>query len=156
MIANDQSLLSGASILRCCFVAILALLLGACEPPPTSRAVPPPPTTTTAIATNSVVEYLTDAEIQAETDGQRSELRKAFADMLTLSADELTTRRYAGFDGTAGVRSLPELLAAHVVPAKPAALTPAQFFADVKQPAAQASVRKLLNDMEHEGSASPR
>lgn len=148
MIYNGKGPLPGGSILRCCFVAVLALLLGACEPPP--------PAATPVIPTNSVVEYLTDAEIQAETDGQRSELRKAFTDMLALSADELKTRRYAGFDGTAGVRSLPELLEAHVVPAKPAALAPVQFFADVKQPAAQESVRKLLNDMEHEGTASPR
>jgi len=98
-------------------------------------------------AANSVVSYLAGAEIQAETDAQRAELRRAFNDMLSRPADELRTRRYAGFDGTPAARSLPELLSGHVVPRTPQAIDTARFFEDTRSPAARRAVRRLLRQM---------
>lgn len=134
---------------------LFALLVNGCE-----RQTPVPETqqamTPSATAANSVVDYFAEAEIQAETDEQRAELRRALADMLALTVAELQTRRYADYDGTKGVRSLPELLSAHLVPTRPQVIVPVRFFADMKVPDAQAAIRKKLRELERADSNSPR
>lgn len=154
------------SSLSCCFQRIglvrlvvlvfLTFLAGACERQAVVPSAQQLPTASTTTAVNSVAEYIADAEIQAETDGQRAELRKALSDMLMLTAADLQTRRYADYNGTKGARSLVELLNAHLVPAKPQAIIPAQFFADIKAPTAQAAIQKKLHELEHGDSGSHR
>lgn len=148
-------------MIRLAILVLFSFALVACErqapgpiklPKPAATA----PAATTPVAANSVVEYFAGAEIQAETDEQRAELRRAFADMLELSPDELQARRYAGFDGTKSARTLPELLSAHVVPTKPQALVPKRFFADVKAPDAQDAIRTIQRELERPASKSPR
>ena len=73
--------------------------------------------------------------------------------MLSLRVAELRARRYAGFDGTPGARTLPEVLTAHVVPATPQALDEARFYADLEAPAAREAVRATLVRMR---AASPQ
>jgi hypothetical protein len=96
---------------------------------------------------NAVVDYFSGAEIQAETDAQRNELRKALTDMLTLPIDVLKQRRYAGFDGKPSARNLVEILSGHLVPTAPRALDAQAFFADLKAETAQAVVRVKLDEL---------
>ncbi|MES2821576.1 MAG: hypothetical protein V4812_21585 [Pseudomonadota bacterium] len=98
-------------------------------------------------AENSVSAYLSGAEIQAEDNAQRSELIKAFEEMLALPVADLKTRRYAGYDGTQDARSLVDLLRDHIVPAKPQAIDPTQFFISVKSPVAQTAIRMKLDEL---------
>lgn len=84
-----------------------------------SAALPQDAETATPAALASL---LRGAELQAETDTQRAELRRALQDLRDLSPAELQAARYAGPDGTPGQRSLAEVLRAHVVPAQPAAI----------------------------------
>lgn len=100
-------------------VAAVLALLAACSP----RSDPAPPTAPASAlqaADNRLVQLLQGAEIQAETDAQRAELRRALQDLRDKPPAELAAARYAGPDGTPGQRSLAELLRAHVVPAQPA------------------------------------
>jgi len=135
-------------VLRLAVWLFLALLSSGCERQAAVPSAQQAPTMATAATANSVAEYIADAEVQAETDEQRAELRKAFSDMLVLTAADLQTRRYASYDGTKGARSLVDLLNAHLVPAKPQVIVPSQFFADIKAPAAQAAIQKKLRELE--------
>jgi hypothetical protein len=143
-------------VIRLVVLVLFASVLTACERQAPAPIVLEAPATTAPAAGNSVVEYFAGAEIQAETDEQRGELRRAFADMLALTPDELQARRYAGFDGTRDARSLTELLTAHVVPSKPQALAPRQFFVDVKAADAQAAIRTKLHELDQSASNRPR
>ena len=76
---------------------VLALASG-CGPRPAERAPAAPaasaPSTTPATtgseqAATSVAAYLTDGELQAETDAQRQELRRALTDLLERPASPL-------------------------------------------------------------------
>jgi hypothetical protein len=130
--------------------------LGSCSArAPSSPEVAPASAPEPNDATNSVVAYLSGAEIQAETDAQRAELRAAFRDMLALSAAELQARRYAGHDGQPGALTLVQLLTAHVVPPTPQALVPARFFEDVKRAVAQDAIRAKLTELEQAPSSLP-
>ncbi|MCW5665737.1 MAG: hypothetical protein KIT35_18055 [Piscinibacter sp.] len=102
----------------------LALLLAACG----DRAAAPPAPAASAASSqaraqaDALVALLRGAEIQAETDAQRAELRRALQDLRDRPLAELQGARYAGPDGTPGQRGLADLLRAHLVPAQPAAI----------------------------------
>lgn len=113
----------------CICVAAALALLAACSPrtdavPPAapSAAAPAAPASAVPAADNRLVQWLQGAEIQAETDAQRAELRRALQDLRDKPPAELAAARYAGPDGTPGQRGLAELLRAHVVPARPVEL----------------------------------
>lgn len=146
--------------------ALVALVAVGCERQPAvvptlptlpAQPVPLPAPLPAAVATsNAVATYFSGAEIQAETDEQRAEVRKALADMLALNADELKAKRYADFAGTANRRTVVELIANHVVPSAPHMLDASVFFADVKSPQAQIAVRAKLDELnKSSGSARP-
>jgi hypothetical protein len=107
------------------FLAAALALLAACSPrtdpapPAASIAAPAAPASALPAADNRLVQLLQGAEIQAETDAQRAELRRALQDLRDKPPAELAAARYAGLDGTPGQRSLAEVLRAHVVPAQP-------------------------------------
>ena len=143
--------------------ALVALVAVGCERQPAvvptlpAQPVPLPASLPSPVATsNTVATYFTGAEIQAETDEQRAEVRKALADMLALNVDELKAKRYADFAGTANRRTVIELIANHVVPSVPHMLDASVFFADVKSPQAQIAVRAKLDELnKSSGSARP-
>jgi hypothetical protein len=94
------------------------------------------------------VDYFARAEVQAETDKQRAELRRALADMLNLGDAELRAARYAGFSGQPGQRDLVELLHGHVVPASPETLSMDLAIATRASPQARAAVKALLDGID--------
>jgi hypothetical protein len=97
-----------------------------------------------AATTNAVAEFLAGAEIQAETDAQRMELRRALADLAEKPAQALRDARYADAQGRPGQRDLPAVLRAHLVPTAPRGINEASFFDDATQPAARTAARALL------------
>ena len=101
---------------------LAALLFAACGRPAPAPAPAAPTASTPELRSDALVRLLRGAEIQAETDAQRAELRRALQDLRDRPPAELAALRYAGADGTPGQRSLAEVLRAHLVPAQPMAV----------------------------------
>jgi hypothetical protein len=95
-----------------------------------------------------VVDYFANAEVQAETDMQHAELRRALTDLLNMGDAELRAARYAGFSGEPGQRDLVKLLHGHVVPASPETLTMDLVLAMRASPQARAAVQALFLAMD--------
>jgi hypothetical protein len=113
----------------------------------TATAAPSAPAAS-AVVGNAVVDYFAKAEVQAETDAQRAELRRALADLLNLGDAELRAARYASFSGQPGQRDLVKLLHGHVVPASPETLTIDLVLATRASPQARAAVKALLDGID--------
>ena len=96
---------------------------------------------------NSVATYLEHAEIQAETDEQRQEIRRALSDMLKEPTAELRTRRYADYQGTPNMWSITRLLTAYFVPQTPQSLEPKRFYEDVGKPEAKSAIQRQLDEI---------
>lgn len=151
-VATDAVFNAHARKLASVFFVLIIFAVVACERNPvvmgTSASPPVPPTVAVAVtANNAVATYFNGAEVQAETDAQRAELRKAFADMLTLPVDDLRIKRYADFAGSANQRTVVELIANHVVPSTPQTLDASVFFAEVKSPQTQIALRAKLDEL---------
>lgn len=101
-------------------------------------------TITSEQAATTVAAYLTGAELQAETDAQRQELRRALTDLLEQPAASLTTRRYAAPDGMPGRRDLAAVLRGHLVPRSPRPLDLQTLLAAQGHPALAEAVRPHL------------
>jgi hypothetical protein len=146
---------------RICFLLapVLMLALWGCQPrdktavatatsaATTATATPPAPASS-AIVGSAVVDYFAKAEVQAETDMQRAELRRALTDLLNMGDAELRAARYASFSGQPGQRDLVKLLHGHVVPASPETLTMDLVLATRASPQARAAVKGLLDGLD--------
>jgi hypothetical protein len=97
--------------------------------------------------TNSVVAYFKDAELQAETDDQRQQIKLVLSDIISLNADELRVKRYPDYQNAPGQWDVIRFLKAYFVPATPMELTPAAFFDDFKKPEAVTVIQEQLNKM---------
>lgn len=126
-------------------------MLASCAQRTETRA--PPASTTAAVprgatgAASKLALYLRGAEIQAETDVQRAELRRALHDLLDQPAAYLRSARYAGFDGTPAQRSLVQVLKGHVVPEQPTALDVDELIAGREQSDARAALRATIEQI---------
>ena len=112
---------------------ILALALGACGGKPAGG--------------NTVAAYLENAEVQAETDAQRSQVRRALTDIAEKSPAELREQKYRDYSGNEQGWLVTDVLRAHVVPGRPQALHPDRFFDDAARPEAKQAARKMLESM---------
>jgi hypothetical protein len=111
---------------------IVALALAACGAQPGSG--------------NSVAAYLENAQVQAETDAQRLQVRRALTDIIEKPASDLRAQRYRDHSG-AQAWLVSDVLRAHVVPSTPQALDPERFFDDAAKPEAKQAARKVLERM---------
>lgn len=105
-------------------------------------------------AAATVSAYLSDAELQAETDAQRQELRRALIDLLKQPAAALATRRYAAPDGTPGQRDLAAVLRGHLVPRSPQPLDQETLLAAQGSPRLAEAVRPHLAALDATKAAS--
>jgi len=96
---------------------------------------------------NTVVAYLQGAERQSEDLDQRREIEKALNDMLTLSPDELRTRRYANYQMEPGAWDIIHLLHRYFVPEKLKGLDEARFYRDIAKPEARAVIQEHLREV---------
>lgn len=122
---------------------LAALLAAACGERPAPVAAAPAASAPEATA-DALVQWLSGAELQAETDAQRAELRRALQDLRDRPLAELQAARYAGADGTPGQRSLVELLRAHVLPARPVAVDLEALVAARAAPAGRALLDETI------------
>ena len=96
---------------------------------------------------NSVATFLANAERQAETDEQRSEIQRALHDMLDKSPGDLRQMRYADYTGQVNQWSIIQLLVHYFVPNPPAALDETKFYQDTRTPAARAAIKHQLDEL---------
>lgn len=99
----------------------------------------------TGFPENVVVAYLWDVEVQFDTPEQGYEICRALVDMSTLSAGELSVRRYADHMGRPQQLSIIGMLRMYFVPAVQVPL--GRFFMDVEKPEAREVVRQTLADI---------
>lgn len=129
---------------------LAACLFGGCSERRVGEAAPPaassaPGSAASAVESgNALAIYLQGAEIQVETDGQRSELRRALNDLQALPAAELRVARYAGADGRAAQRDIVQVLRGHVVPTAPRGLDMTQLLIDRETAAGRAALGDTL------------
>jgi hypothetical protein len=120
---------------------VVFVFLIACGAKPADN-VPTNATPTEAPASNALVEYLTGAERQGETDEQMAELRRALDDLSRLSPSELRTRKYADYVMTAGQWSVSTIIKKYMVPTHPVALDDETAIRDAQALAARAKLRE--------------
>jgi serine protease inhibitor len=95
-------------------------------------------------SSNSVVQYLQGAELQAETDAQRMEIRRALQDMQHPERNQgtwLRLQRYADYQGKPGQWSAVRLLENYFVPSRPLSLDENTFYQDLRSAEAQIIIR---------------
>ena len=136
-------------------LGLAVALTAGCGPRPAEPRLGPAapmPDAAAEQAATAVATYLADAELQAETDAQRQELRRALTDLLERPASALAAARYAGPDGTPGQRDLAAVLRGHLVPRSPRPLDQATLLAAQGHPKLAEAVRLHLTAL---GPASP-
>ena len=136
--ALAAGLLSGCSERRAADLA---------SPAPSAPAVAAS-TASSPASSNALAAYLRGAEIQAETDAQREELKRALRDLQALPAAQLRAARYAGGDGRPAQRDLVQVLRAHIVPPAPQGLDLEQVLADRETDAGRAALRETLAQLD--------
>ena len=118
-------------------LSILILLgLGACVSPPR----------------NPVLDYLSGAEAQYDSQEQKANIVAALTDALTLSQATLRERRYADYAGNPGQWDLPTLLYRHFVPARQGTTLGHRFYRDVQAREVRARIAEILAQMQTETS----
>ena len=128
------------------FVVFLTLVPHSCQ---TGSKPSTPPS-----ETNLVADFFSHADRQYETAAQRAEIIRALRDMLTKSAYDLRTQRYADYQGAKDAWSLTDLIQRYFVPSQPVAdWTEDRFYRDVSKPEAQDAIRKQLAGIEKEAPA---
>ena len=93
---------------------------------------------------NSVMDYLQGAEIQYETDQQRETLVSAMGDALSLSAEQLKTKKYRDFLGKENQWDLPTLINKYFVPNQAEKTLGNNFYHDLKTKEAQTEIKNIL------------
>lgn len=130
----------GVTVSNLFYVIFLGLLIFSWSPAISAETKSKPPV-------NSVAKYLESAELQAETDSQRREIQRALTDMLEKPAVKLRAQKYADYQGTPNMWTLPRLLTAYFVPKTPQVLEPRLFYKDVSKPAAKVAIRSKLKEI---------
>ena len=96
---------------------------------------------------NNVVIFFKNAEIQAETDEQRQEIKLVLLDMLNLTADELRIRKYPDYQNNSNQWDVIKFANSYFVPASPQVLAADTFFEDLEKPEARAVIQQLINSI---------
>jgi hypothetical protein len=94
---------------------------------------------------NAVADYLTHAELQYETEGQKQSVIRALNDILALTGPELQQRRYDDYSGQPNTWDLPTLISRYFAPDRKGKTLGPRFYSDVKSARVQAEVRRILD-----------
>jgi hypothetical protein len=131
------------------FLIVLTLTPHGCQTGSKTASVPSQPS-----ATNVVADFFSHADRQYETAGQQAEIIRALRDMLSKSAQELRSQRYADYQGVKDAWSLTELIKRYFVPSQPLPdWTEDTFYRDVSKPEAQDAIRRQLAGIQKESPA---
>lgn len=99
---------------------------------------------------NIIVNYLRGAELQAETNEQRREIRRTLEDLLrggSKRCSSLIEKRYADYEGNLNKWNAFVLLQKYYVPEAPMALEPNVACRDLDAPEAKAALRETLESL---------
>jgi hypothetical protein len=142
MSLNLQQFLTKASIKALCF-AICSIIFVGCNAPEKPVIVETP--NTVVERPNAVTSFFKDAELQAETDEQRQEIKIVLLDMLNLNTNELKAKKYPDYQGHINQWDVIKFANSYFVPSSPMVLSPDTFFEDLLKPEARAVIQELIN-----------
>jgi hypothetical protein len=101
-----------------------------------------------AVSENLVVQFFSDADLQAETRTQLREIRRALDDALTLPVSQWRARRYADYTMTANRWTFGKLISAYFLSSAPIDPKSEKFYEDCKKPEAAAVLQGRLAEVE--------
>ena len=127
--------MKGLRMMICCF-----FLAGSCT---NRQAVDP------AGNANTVAVFFQQAELQAESDEQRKEVRMVLSGLLELPVEQLKEKKYPDYQGHADQWDILKFLHAYFVPAKPQQLSAEQFYRDLPRPEARKAIQDQLDHLNH-------
>ncbi len=96
---------------------------------------------------NTVVHFFQQAELQAETDSQRMEIRTVLTGLLELPVEQLKERKYPDYQGHPDQWDILKFLNSYFVPVTPQQLSAEQFYKDLRQPEARKEIRDQLDKL---------
>ncbi len=99
-------------------------------------------------SSNSIVAYFKDAEVQAETDEQRKQIKLVLSDLLNLKVDELKVKKYPNYQNNTDQWDVIKFLNSYFVPSSPQVLTADSFFEDLGKPEAKAAIQERINKID--------
>jgi len=98
-------------------------------------------------AVSPVGNYLRNAELQFENEGQLETIRSALTDALDLPANKLKKKRYAGYSGKKSQWSLRTLIERFFVPDGPFKSLGKDFYTDLKRPEVRTKIGLVLDSI---------
>ncbi len=96
---------------------------------------------------NKTYQYFDDVELQYDGDIQKNNIKTALNDILTLSIEELKTKKYKDYNGNEGKWNLPALIYKHFVPNKQKKTLGSYFYKEIKAKKVQKQIRNILKKM---------
>lgn len=96
---------------------------------------------------NPVYRYLKHSELQCEGSEQKSNVKRALVDIVTLPGHELQRMKYSDFRGGQNRWDLPTLLYKHFVPDNRQRTLGDNFYSDVKDEDVQELVKKIIRKL---------
>jgi len=95
---------------------------------------------------NALGVYLENVELQCEMS-QVENIKRALNDALTLSQEELESKRYEDYTGTPGQWDLRILFENHFVPDDPGKVLGDHFYEDIQSENVQSTIRNILEGL---------
>ncbi|MBN2029969.1 hypothetical protein JW824_06950 [bacterium] len=95
---------------------------------------------------NTLNNYLDDVELQFETN-QLENIKMALKDALTLSSEELESKRYEDYTGTPNQWDLRTLFEKHFMPDDPQKKLGENFYTDIKSEDVQNTIRHIYEKL---------
>jgi len=96
---------------------------------------------------NPVYRYLKHSELQCEGNEQKSNVKRALVDIVTLPGYELRRMKYSDFRGVCNKWDLPTLLYKHFVPDTTQRTLGDNFYHDVKEEDVQELVKQIIRTL---------
>ena len=96
---------------------------------------------------NPVYRYLKHSELQCEGNEQKSNVKRALVDIMTLPGHELRCMKYSDFSGVRNKWDLPTLLYRHFTPDNRQRTLGDNFYHDVKEEDVQELVKLIIKKL---------
>jgi hypothetical protein len=98
---------------------------------------------------NPVANYFKNAELQYEGKAQEENIVAALNDIISLSEEQLGTKRYKDYTGRENQWDLPTLIHRHFVPDIKGKSLGDNFYHDVKSEDVQKIIKEILEGIKH-------
>ena len=98
---------------------------------------------------NQVVDYFKNAELQCEGRMQEENIVNALNDILSLSKEELKSKRYKDYIVKENQWDLPTLIYRHFIPDREGKFLGEKFYDDIKAKEVQEIIEKILQQIKN-------